>query len=225
MATARSFGMAGPDSAMRSFGGGVHYKDGVALFDIDTDTTASEQEHRAWLNTTSLRFEQKGAYYNQARTQLGIGEITVARYYDSLDGNPMFVTTLGQNINVEHGNVNALVLNGNDVNATRVTADTIHAASVVTTPKWRIPDYVFEPGYARKSLSEVESFVRTNRHLPGVPSAKDIAASGLDLAEMSLRLLKNVEELTLHVIDLDKKNSRLEEELEGLKASGREDRP
>jgi hypothetical protein len=153
---------------------------------------------------------------------VNIDEISVERYLDSLGGNPLFVTTVGQDVNVGNGAVYALGFHGGEVVASRVNADTMHASSVVTTPKWRIPDYVFEPGYTQRSLADVESFVKTNRHLPDVPSAKDIATSGLDVSEMSLRLLKSVEELTLHVIDLDKKNARLEKELAGLKATGHE---
>lgn len=40
-----------------------------------------------------------------------------------------------------------------------------------------------------------------NRHLPEVPSAKEMELDGLNLKEMNLILLKKVEELTLHLID------------------------
>ena len=157
--------------------------------------------------------------------------VVLAEYYQTFfDSAQQVARTALSAQKIKTPSIEAALIITDTISAARITGDTILATSVVTTPKWRIPDYVFEPGYARKPLSEVESFVRANRHLPDVPSAKDIAASGLDLAEMSLRLLKNVEELTLHVIDLDKKNARLEEELEGLKADGRalslrEDRP
>ena len=70
-----------------------------------------------------------------------------------------------------------------------------------------VPDYVFEPAYRLKPLSELQLFVETNHHLPGMPAAKEAAAGGLDLVGLSLQLLKTVEELTLHVIAL---NGRLE---------------
>ncbi|WP_454880736.1 hypothetical protein [Sphingobacterium detergens] len=63
-----------------------------------------------------------------------------------------------------------------------------------------VPDYVFEPDYNLKSLEEIEQYVKTNKHLPEIPSAKQIQAEGLDLAEMNLLLLKKVEELTLYAI-------------------------
>ncbi|MDM8176926.1 hypothetical protein QT327_21675 [Olivibacter sp. 47] len=64
-----------------------------------------------------------------------------------------------------------------------------------------VPDYVFEPDYKIRSLSEIENYVKEHKHLPEVPSAKEIGEEGLDLAEMNLLLLKKVEELTLHLIE------------------------
>jgi len=66
-------------------------------------------------------------------------------------------------------------------------------------------DYVFEKGYKLPSLREVESYINEHKHLPGVPSAKEVTESGIDLAEMNATLLKKVEELTLYVIELEKK--------------------
>ncbi|RDD64393.1 hypothetical protein DU478_20570 [Thalassococcus profundi] len=64
-----------------------------------------------------------------------------------------------------------------------------------------VPDYVFEDGYALRPLSEVAAFIGTNRHLPEVPSAAEIAAQGLDMTDMQMRLLKKVEELTLYTLE------------------------
>lgn len=117
-----------------------------------------------------------------------------------------------------------------EISATAVSTDSIYAASVVTTPIWKVPDYVFEPGYKRASLGEIDSFVRENRRLPEMPSAQEIESKGMDLTEMNLKLLKTVEELTLHVIDLDKElksqreeNSKLSESVQALQTrNGRE---
>ena len=79
------------------------------------------------------------------------------------------------------------------------------------------PDYVFEKDYNLLPLSEVEAFINQNKHLPEVPSAKEMEAEGLNLKEMNLLLLKKVEELTLHVIHLNKNNSEMRSEIEKLK--------
>lgn len=67
-----------------------------------------------------------------------------------------------------------------------------------------VPDYVFEPEYDLNSLEYIAHYVKTHKHLPEIPSAKEIKKDGLDLAEMNLLLLKKVEELTLHLIEKDK---------------------
>lgn len=65
-------------------------------------------------------------------------------------------------------------------------------------------DYVFEPGYALMSTEELETYIKTHHHLPGVPSAEEVVANGIDLAEMNKILLEKIEELTLRVIELEK---------------------
>jgi hypothetical protein len=86
---------------------------------------------------------------------------------------------------------------------------------VVTTAAWA--DYVFEPSYHLRPLSEVETFLKENKHLPEIPSAKDVEANGVNLGEMNMLLLKKVEELTLYVIELKKENDEMKKEMEKLK--------
>lgn len=72
----------------------------------------------------------------------------------------------------------------------------------VETTGW--PDYVFKPDYDLLSLEELESFVQKNGHLPEVPKAADAEADGVWVGEMNKVLLKKIEELTLHLIELKK---------------------
>ncbi|MBK9577113.1 MAG: hypothetical protein IPO40_08570 [Fibrobacteres bacterium] len=74
----------------------------------------------------------------------------------------------------------------------------------------QVADYVFEPDYKLAPLSEVEAYTKTHKHLPEVPSASEIEKNGLDLAQMNLLLLKKVEELTLHTIELEKRMKAME---------------
>ena len=66
------------------------------------------------------------------------------------------------------------------------------------------------------SLAEMERFISVNKHLPEIPSAADMEKNGINLSEMSIKLLKKVEELTLHLIDLNKKVEQLSKENEML---------
>jgi hypothetical protein len=76
-------------------------------------------------------------------------------------------------------------------------------ASVKLIGNW--PDYVFEPAYKLSTLTEVENFLKENKHLPGVPSAAEIQKHGIDLGDNQTVLLKKVEELTLYAIEANKK--------------------
>ena len=80
-----------------------------------------------------------------------------------------------------------------------------------------VADYVFEEGYDLKNLSEVEAYVNANKHLPGIPSAAEIEKDGVSLSKMTNLLLEKVEELTLHMIQLEKENKALKAEMQSLK--------
>lgn len=64
----------------------------------------------------------------------------------------------------------------------------------------RWADKVFEKDYALMPLQEVSSFVNENKHLPNVPSAKEVVEQGVSVNEMVSKLLEKVEELTLYTI-------------------------
>ena len=79
------------------------------------------------------------------------------------------------------------------------------------------PDYVFEENYDLVALPELEQKIKTLGHLPGIPSAAEVASEGFELGEMQHKLLEKIEELTLHMIATNKKVSALEIENQELK--------
>jgi len=90
---------------------------------------------------------------------------------------------------------------------------TIQAQKVkVTVAAADWPDYVFAPHYKLLPLTEVAKYIQHNKHLPGVPSAENMAKTNLDVAEGQAMLLKKIEELTLYVIELEKKVEKLKQE-------------
>ncbi len=81
------------------------------------------------------------------------------------------------------------------------------------------PDYVFDEGYSVETLEGVEGYIKKNKHLPGMPAAKEIENNGLALGEMVKMQQKNIEELTLHLIEKDKEIKslkKLEEKIADL---------
>lgn len=81
---------------------------------------------------------------------------------------------------------------------------------VTTTNPW--PDYVFDPSYTLRPLSEVVQFIHKNKHLPEMPSASEVQTTGHSLGEMDALLLKKIEELTLYIVQQN-------EEIQALKKS------
>ncbi|MCS7036330.1 MAG: hypothetical protein RMJ33_11025 [Saprospiraceae bacterium] len=81
------------------------------------------------------------------------------------------------------------------------------------------PDYVFEADYRLPTLSEVETFIQREKHLPGVTPAREVETSGLNLGQMQKMQMEKIEELYLHLIALEKRIQALEAENAALKAA------
>jgi len=79
------------------------------------------------------------------------------------------------------------------------------------------PDFVFAKSYALPTLKETENHIKEKGHLPGIPSADEVKAHGIDLGDMNAKLLQKIEELTLHLIEKDKTEKKHEEEIRLLK--------
>ncbi|MCJ8208814.1 hypothetical protein MUY27_03785 [Mucilaginibacter sp. RS28] len=87
---------------------------------------------------------------------------------------------------------------------------TIHASQVKVDTSIPVPDYVFKSGYRLKSLQDVKEYIDKNQHLPEIPSASQQEKEGVDLGKMNQLLLKKVEELTIYLIQQDKKIKMLQ---------------
>ena len=98
---------------------------------------------------------------------------------------------------VNHTNGYKLAVNGN-----------IHAKAIdIDMYNWS--DFVFESDYNLRTLSEVESFIKKNGHLPDMPSTEEVNANGINIGEIQSKLLQKIEELTLYLIEMKKNNEIL----------------
>jgi hypothetical protein len=78
------------------------------------------------------------------------------------------------------------------------------------------PDYVFKKDYNLLSLSEVENHINSHGTLPGMPTEKEIVENGLNINQMQIKLVEKIEELTLHMIRLEKENSDLRARMDSI---------
>ncbi len=77
-------------------------------------------------------------------------------------------------------------------------------------------DFVFETDYKLPELAELEKFVKMNKHLPEIPTAKEMVENGVNLGELNIKLLQKVEELTLHLIEKEKQLQKQESKVNDL---------
>ncbi|MEM6647772.1 MAG: hypothetical protein AAF730_16115 [Bacteroidota bacterium] len=88
---------------------------------------------------------------------------------------------------------------------------TIRAREIIVDDEgWA--DHVFDDEYQLASLQAIKTYIGQHGHLPGVPSAEDVRAQGIDVATMIATLLEKVEELTLHAIAADERIQQVESE-------------
>ena len=80
------------------------------------------------------------------------------------------------------------------------------------------PDYVFADNYKLPSLLDLEKQIKENKHLPGIPSAKEVKDNGIHVGDMQTMMMEKIEQLTLYIIDLKKENQKMQSEIESLKS-------
>ena len=126
-----------------------------------------------------------------------IGNVTTpnAMTYSGADGNN------GYGLYVQYG----------------VLAESFKCAAYSTSSGSFWTDYVFDKNYKLKPLSEVESYIKTNHHLPDVPSTDEVECTGIDMAKMDATLLKKIEELTLYMLNQQKEIESLKSKLSTTK--------
>ncbi len=80
----------------------------------------------------------------------------------------------------------------------------------VTLSNWA--DFVFDKDYTLPNLMDVEAYYKQNKHLPNIPSEKEVIENGIDVGEMNKLLLQKVEELTILMVQQEKRIKQLENE-------------
>ncbi|MDR0941221.1 MAG: hypothetical protein LBM68_03225 [Bacteroidales bacterium] len=114
-------------------------------------------------------------------------------------------------------NTDVFRINGNGtVGAKKIYAEAFDVVPTAVGIYWF--DHVFASNYKLRPLSDVEQFIKTNSHLPEIPSAVEVNENGFSLVDMQAKLLMKIEELTLYMIDQQKaiealqaKNAELEQ--------------
>jgi hypothetical protein len=174
---------------------------GADQFKIKTDYLQLSSEKLAQLDTTTLKVLAVDENGNVGYTLSGAG-----------GGDGFWLSNASDNYiyyNPSYGDVRM----GSPTDTLRLfVSGKIYTTEVYVRTAIPAPDYVFEEGYQLTKLDELESFLKENKHLPEIPSGKEMETNGLSLSEMNLLLLKKVEELTLYLLQQDKRIRELEKE-------------
>jgi hypothetical protein len=178
-----------------SFGGSLNSKFSIAQTDASTGLTVG--------NTSGVpRFALNG--FND-------GSWTM---YDYAAGS------WTQGITQKQGNVG---IGTNDSKGYKLAVNgSVIATSVTVKLYSNWPDFVFEEKYQLRPITEIDAYIKQNRHLPDVPTAAEVEKNGVNLGGISSLLLKKIEELTLYLIDKDKQLKEQQDKIAALEAQRKE---
>jgi len=187
------------------------------MFSINDKSAVSSSKPYAWV----LSHRKDGYFSNtpNGESSLEFYAIRSAGYYAPMSFKSNGDVIIVSSKNAAVGNVG---IGTTDPREKLSVNGKIRAHEIkVETTNW--PDYVFAKDYQLPSLKETEKHIKDKGHLPDIPSAEEVKANGVDLGEMNAKLLKKIEELTLHLIGQNKqierqeaRNEKLEDQVEFL---------
>lgn len=180
------------------------YNSGQLLFDgnqIDSIANSGYTQDDLYLNYRSegnVNMVIGGGY-------VGIGTTASGPHKLLVSGSSEVTGHVGIGIAADTSGSDIELLVDGTIKAEQVIVDSVGGA-----------DFVLEESYSLPSLDDVESYIKSNGHLPGIPSASEMQSSGINVAETTTILLKKIEELTLYAIDQNQKIELLEKTINGL---------
>ena len=182
---------------------GVNLVTGLALSDCDGCWGIARQSSTLH-NQNNLNFTlNAGGVYNSTRANLiitsGYGNIATYMIIQGYNGNVGIGTTC---IPAD----GKLTVNG------KIYSSALQIK--IPNASGCFPDYVFSSTYKLTSLSDLKTYININKRLPGMPSAKEVETDGIDIAELNIKMVEKIEELTLHLIQMEEKIKSLESQLQ-----------
>ena len=170
-----------------------------------TSQTTAYQYYRVLMTQTLWIEESYNSYIN-----LGYMRLDEIKVYELVSGGDFIVTTSGD-IGI----------------GTTTPTEKLQVVGNILASGSITPDYVFEhyfegesptkSDYILKPIEEVKKYVKTNKHLPDVPSAQDIKKQGGILVNKATEInLEKIEELYLYLFELEEENDKIEKRISML---------
>ena len=192
-------------------------------YDTDRNTLAGSYSN---IQLTSMdRANNTWIGYDAGHNNNGSGNVLLGYQagYGSTGSNQLYIENSSTNNPLIYGNFanNAMGIN------TRQLTDGGTAYTLSINGKMRAnevkvytgwADYVFEKDYRLRSLRQVKRYIQRHKHLPDVPSAKEVKRKGIFVGETQATLLRKIEELTLYMLKAHNTTQQLNKEAQQLKA-------
>ena len=127
-------------------------------------------------------------------------------------GSIQFFADAGLSMEVRN---NEVLLGSNKIVDLKVNGKVFSNEVKVSLDSWH--DYVFNTDFKLMSLKSLAEYISINKHLPDIPTAKEVDENGINVGEMNALLLKKVEELTLYIIKQQEQLDKQQSEIDQLK--------
>jgi hypothetical protein len=164
------------------------------------------------VSSTQSFFNVYGSGYTEIIANTPIATSDVFAIMDANNSNTVNFK-IKKNGNTQIGNKTSVL----HPNAELMVNGTIVAKELYITKPADWPDFVFKSDYNLLPLNKVEEFYLKEKHLPGVPSEKELEKTDINMAEMNKVLLQKIEELTLYAVEQNKQLTKLKNEVLILK--------
>ncbi|WP_269237352.1 hypothetical protein [Flavobacterium flavigenum] len=182
--------------------------------------TGRQAGYRNTTGNYNLYLGYKAGYSNNSGSynifighRAGENETTSNRLY--IDNSPTTIPLIYGKFDTDQVGINTNVIPAGYAMAVKGKFIT-EEVKVQTYANW--PDFVFKKEYNLPSINEVEQHIKKKGHLPNIPSASEVSENGILLGEMNAKLLQKIEELTLYIIQQEKRFNDQEARLKKLEA-------
>ncbi|MFL9485734.1 hypothetical protein ACI6Q2_23350, partial [Chitinophagaceae bacterium LWZ2-11] len=214
-----------PQSKLEVAGSLYSYACGYGMEDVSTSTknyaNYSSDNNGSVVISTNLFTSGDNLKIAKTHTTMSGSAILIPGNYQPHQNGIVFYTTPPASVTTGDnykGNISMLITAEGNVGIGTTSPTEKFAVNgnirsrklIVTQQGW--PDYVFDSTYTLTPLAQVEQFIKDNKHLPDVPSAKEVTDKGLDVGDNQAMLLKKIEELTLYMIEQNKKMDEMKKE-------------
>ncbi len=176
-------------------------------------------------NSTNISLSNTYNWNNNATMLSGFGGVAITTMNGAMFMHQNGIVSLGLNTNWQYGaKRRELSLKTADFVNNSITGYTLYVKGGIVTEKLKValmdnwPDYVFKKDYALTPLSMVETHIKEKGYLHKSKSAEQMEKDGIEVAETAKAQQEKIEELFLHLIDMDKRLKAMEAENAQLKA-------